>query len=226
MKSNANLHLPSGLGTIRTWLHIGAWLASMTPRQSKASTCSLIAVCISMLWCQGGSRLRETFDFPLSTTIITGSTLSDWCLTLIEKKTMYFSQSFLGFAWNPTEPSKRIMANHSYRVSVFWSSPFDVIIIVDGIQHITFFRRDRMSQVAEGRQMGWHSNTPVHRAGLETDQVSSSIWSPRQHQSKYNIQVWTQAELPDCFDSATQSHRSMKEVCVLGDGTYSQAYLR
>ena len=122
MKSNANLHLPSGLGTIRTWLHIGAWLASMTPRQSKASTCSLIAVCISMLWCQGGSRLRETSHFPLSTTIITGSTLADWCLTLIEKITMYFSQSFLGFAWNPTEPSKRIMANNSYRVSVFWSS--------------------------------------------------------------------------------------------------------
>ena len=120
MKSNANLHLPSGLGTIRTWLHIGAWLASMTPRQSKASTCSLIKVCISMLWCQGGSRLRETSHFPLSTTIRIGSTLADWCLTLIEITTMYFSQSFLGFAWNPTEPSKRIMANDFYRVSVFW----------------------------------------------------------------------------------------------------------
>ena len=103
MKSNANLHLPSGLGTIRTWLHIGAWLAFMTPRRSKASTCSLIAVCISMLWCPGGSRLRETSHFPLSTTILIGSTLADWCLTLIEKTTMYFSQSFLGFAWNPTE---------------------------------------------------------------------------------------------------------------------------
>ena len=114
--------------------------------------------------------------------------------------------------------------------------PFDVIIIVDGIQHITFFRRDRMSQVAEGRQMGWQSNTPVHRAGPETDQVSSSIWSPRQHQSpavshvtadiwgvhmsgKYNIQVWTQAELPDCFGRATQPHRSLKEFCELRDGT-------
>ncbi len=81
-----------------------------------------IAVCISMLWCQGDSRLRETSQFPLSTTIITGSTLADWCLTLIEKITMYFSQSFLGFAWHPTEPSKRIMANNSCRVSVFWSS--------------------------------------------------------------------------------------------------------
>ena len=120
MKSNANLHLSSGLGTVRTWLHAGAWLASMTPRRSKASTCSLIAVCISMLWCQGGSRLREISQFPLSTTILIGSTLSDWCLNLIEKTVMYFSQSFLGFAWNPTEPSRRIMANNSYRVLVFW----------------------------------------------------------------------------------------------------------
>ena len=83
---------------------------------------------------------------------------------------------------------------------VYW--PFDVIIIADGIQHITFFRRNRMSQVAEDRQMGWQSNTPVHRAGPETDQVSSSIWSPRQHHvtaniwgvhmsGKHYIQVWT-----------------------------------
>jgi len=76
-----------------------------------------------------------------------------------------------------------------------------------------------MSQVAEGRQMGWQSNTPVHRAGPETDQVSSSpsvshvtadIWGV--HMSgKHYIQVWTQAELPDCFGSVTQPHRSMKE---------------
>ena len=55
--------------------------------------------------------------FPLSTTILIGSTLADWCLTLHEKTTMYFSQSFLGFVWNPTEPSKRIMANSDNRCS-------------------------------------------------------------------------------------------------------------
>ena len=98
------------------------------------------------------------------------------------------------------------------------------------------FRRGCMSQIAESWQMGWQSNTPVHRAGLETDQVSSSIWSPRQHHSpivshvtadiwgvhmsgKHYIQVMTRAKLSDCFGSATQPHQSMKEVCVLGDGT-------
>jgi hypothetical protein len=70
---------------------------------------NLLPYC-SLLWCQGGSRLRETPYFNLSTTILIGCTLADWCLTLIEIKTMNSSQSFLSYAWNPTEPSKRIMA--------------------------------------------------------------------------------------------------------------------
>ncbi len=69
----------------------------MTPRRSKVSTCSLIAVCILLLWCQGGSRLRET---SLSTTILIGPTLADWCLTLIKKAIICSSQSFLGIQQN------------------------------------------------------------------------------------------------------------------------------
>jgi hypothetical protein len=79
--------------------------------------------------------------------------------------------------------------------------------------------------------MGWQSNTPVHRAGPETDQVSSSIilgvlaniiptivshvtadiWGVHMR-GKHYIQVWTRAKLSDCFGSATQPHESMKEV--------------
>ena len=78
------------------------------------------------------------------------------------------------------------------------------------------------------QQMGWQSNTPVHRADPETDQVSSSIRIPCQHQSpsvshvttdiwgvhmsgKHNIQVWAQTELPDCFGNAWSSHYEIRE---------------
>ena len=169
--------------------------------------------------------MRETSHFPLSTTILIGSTLADWCLTLIEKTTMYFSQSFLGFAWNPTEPSlieSRCSDNRDDQMGY---------LVIRCHHH-----HRRIQHITVSQQMGWQSNTPVHRAGPETNQVSSSIWTPRQHQSpsvlhvtadiwgvhmsgKHYIQVWTQAELPDCFGSVTQPHRSMKEFCELGDGT-------
>jgi hypothetical protein len=184
--------------------------------------------------------LRETSQFPLSTTILIGSTLADWCLSLIEKQLCIShraSSVSLGIQQNRRNESWPITLIES-RCSDNRDDQMGYLAIRcyhhrrwNPAHHL--FRQDHMSQVAEGGQMGWQSNTPVHRAGPETDQVSSSIWSPRQHQSpsvshvtadiwgvhvsgKHYIQVWTQAELPDCFGSATQS---MKEFCELDDGT-------
>jgi hypothetical protein len=53
---------------------------------------------------------------------------------------------------------------------------------------------------------------------MESSPTSIPNWGV--HMSgKEKLGVWTQAELPDCFGSATQPHRSMKEFCELGDGT-------
>ena len=100
-KSNVNLHLPSVLGTKCERLHAGAWLTSMTPRKSKASTWPPLSQsayhCSDVELVVGCARPPTCLYQQLYS-------LAHWCLTLVEKTSMYSSQSFLSFAWNPTEP--------------------------------------------------------------------------------------------------------------------------